>query len=99
MITYVITDAIFANLFIGAAIAFLLCLVGIEFAKYLKANRKYTNYLEAFKIAVLMKIAEDRKLPVETYLITEKDYKGLERTIKEKIADYIEEATEDKKTE
>ncbi len=99
MITYVVTDAIFANLFIGAALAFLICLVGVEVSKYFKANRKYTNYLEAFKIAVLMKIATDRKLPVETYLITEKEYKGLERTIKEKITEYIEEAGIEKKTE
>ncbi len=93
------TDMVFMNAFIGAAIAFLIVVFGLEAVKYLKANRKYTNYLEAFKIAVLMKIAQDRKLPVEEFLITEKEYKGLERTIKEKIADYIEEGIEKDKQE
>lgn len=76
---------------VGIAIAIVFLYCGFELLKYFKANRKYTNYLEAFKIAVLMKIAEDRKLPVEEYLIIEKEYKGLESTIKEKIAEYIEE--------
>ena len=91
MVTYLVTDMIFANLFVGGALAFIIVLAGLECMKYLKANRKYSNYLEAFKIAVLMKIADDKKLPVTDFLIAEKEYKGLERTIKEKIAEYIEE--------
>ncbi len=97
MIQYIVTDALFSNMFIGLAVAIIIFLFGFEAIKYLKANRKYTNYLEAFKIAVLMKIAEDRKLPVENFLITEKEYKGLERVIKERVIEYLEEGMEEKK--